>query len=72
VQLGMIGLGRMGQNMVVRLAKAGHQIVVNDRSNAVVEETLKRVATEAGAEAVGSTTRREPSGSWFPPAWWID
>ena len=31
MQLGMVGLGRMGQNMVVRLAKAGHECVVRDR-----------------------------------------
>ncbi len=34
LQLGMIGLGRMGANMVRRLLKAGHQCVVFDRSPA--------------------------------------
>ena len=32
MQLGMIGLGRMGANMVRRLMKNGHQCVVYDRS----------------------------------------
>ena len=32
MQLGMIGLGRMGANMVRRLLKGGHQCVVFDRS----------------------------------------
>ena len=32
MQLGMIGLGRMGANMVRRLLKDGHQCVVFDRS----------------------------------------
>ena len=32
MQLGMIGLGRMGANMVRRLIKAGHQCVVFDMS----------------------------------------
>src|SRR5580658_2878372 len=32
VQLGMIGLGRMGANMVRRLVRAGHQCVVYDMS----------------------------------------
>jgi hypothetical protein len=32
MQLGMIGLGRMGANMVRRLLRAGHQCVVYDRS----------------------------------------
>jgi 6-phosphogluconate dehydrogenase len=30
MQLGMIGLGRMGTNMVCRLAKGGHKCVVYD------------------------------------------
>ncbi|MEE8099352.1 MAG: NAD(P)-binding domain-containing protein, partial [Hyphomicrobium sp.] len=30
MQLGMIGLGRMGANMVVRLMKAGHDLHVYD------------------------------------------
>ena len=32
MQLGMIGLGRMGANMVRRLIKGGHKCVVYDRS----------------------------------------
>ncbi|WP_158749021.1 phosphogluconate dehydrogenase (NAD(+)-dependent, decarboxylating) [Acidobacterium sp. S8] len=38
MQLGMIGLGRMGANMVKRLAARGHECVVYDRSQAVIEE----------------------------------
>ena len=37
MQLGMIGLGRMGANMVRRLIRGGHQCVVYDRSPAAVE-----------------------------------
>ena len=37
MQLGMIGLGRMGANMVRRLLRGGHQCVVYDRSPAAVE-----------------------------------
>ena len=36
MQLGMIGLGRMGANMVRRLIRGGHQCVVYDRSPAAV------------------------------------
>ena len=36
MQLGMIGLGRMGANMVRRLMKAGHECVVYDRNPAAV------------------------------------
>ena len=32
MQLGMVGLGRMGQNMVWRLAKAGHEVSIIDAS----------------------------------------
>jgi 6-phosphogluconate dehydrogenase len=49
MQLGMIGLGRMGANMVRRLIKAGHQCVVFDRS----QETVKQLV---GDGATGSTS----------------
>jgi 6-phosphogluconate dehydrogenase len=42
MQLGMIGLGRMGANMVRRLIKNGHQCVVYDRSAQAVTESLPR------------------------------
>jgi len=47
VQLGMIGLGRMGANMVRRLLKGGHQCVVFDRSPKAVEELAGEKATGA-------------------------
>ena len=37
MQLGMIGLGRMGANMVRRLLRSGHECVVYDPSVANVE-----------------------------------
>jgi 6-phosphogluconate dehydrogenase len=49
MQLGMIGLGRMGANMVKRLLKAGHNCVVYDRSPDVVKELV-------GAGAVGTAS----------------
>jgi len=49
MQLGMIGLGRMGANMVRRLIRGGHQCVVYDRSPAAVEALV----TEG---AVGSSS----------------
>jgi len=44
MQLGMIGMGRMGANMVRRLLRGGHQCVVFDRSPKVVEELVKEKA----------------------------
>ena len=49
MQLGMIGLGRMGGNMVRRLLNNGHQCVVYDGSANAVAELVK-------ANAVGSTS----------------
>ena len=45
MQLGMIGLGRMGANMVRRLINKGHNFVVFDRSPKVVNELVKEKAT---------------------------
>src|SRR5580704_11243426 len=49
MQLGMIGLGRMGANMVRRLLKAGHPAVVFDMSPKAVEEVI-------GEKAIGSSS----------------
>ena len=59
MQLGMIGLGRMGQNMVVRLSKAGHQLVVSDRSAEVIQQTQQRVQKEAGGQAGGASALKD-------------
>ena len=45
MQLGMIGLGRMGANMVRRLQKNGHQCVVYDRSPESVKQLVGEGAT---------------------------
>ena len=49
MQLGMVGLGRMGANMVRRLLKAGHQCVVFDMSPKAVEELVKEKAVGASS-----------------------
>src|SRR5690348_4961312 len=38
MQLAMIGLGRMGGNMVRRLLQGGHEVVVYDRSPEAIQE----------------------------------
>src|SRR6516165_1356482 len=48
MQLGMIGLGRMGGNMVRRLLRSGHQCVVYNSSANAVAELVKE-------KAVGTT-----------------
>src|SRR5437899_8926979 len=47
MQLGMIGLGRMGANMVRRLQKSGHKCVVYDRSADSVKQLEGEGATGA-------------------------
>jgi 6-phosphogluconate dehydrogenase len=65
VQLGMIGLGRMGANMVRRLMKAGHSCVVYDVSAAAVK------ALEAEG-ATGCTSLEELAGKLEAPrAAWV-
>ena len=49
MQLGMIGLGRMGANMVRRLIKKGHNCVVFDRSQQTVNDLAKENATGASS-----------------------
>ena len=44
MQLGMVGLGRMGANMVRRLLQGGHQCVVFDRSPKAVNELVQEKA----------------------------
>ncbi len=64
MQLGMIGLGRMGGNMVRRLMRGGHECVVRDLSPENVKEL-------AGEGATGSSTLddfvaklRKPRAAW--------
>src|SRR6516164_9671422 len=65
MQLGMIGLGRMGANMVRRLRRGGHQCIVFDRSPKAVEELMKE-------NAVGAASLREFVGSLAKPrAVWL-
>ena len=51
LQFGMIGLGRMGANMVRRLMKNGHPCVVYDRSEGAVSALVKDGATGSSSLA---------------------
>ncbi|HYR08513.1 MAG TPA: decarboxylating 6-phosphogluconate dehydrogenase [Longimicrobium sp.] len=50
MRLGMVGLGKMGGNMVQRLARGGHHVVVHDRD----PEVTARIGASDGAEPAGS------------------
>src|SRR6201993_3248130 len=65
MRLGMIGLGRMGANMVRRLLKNGHQCVVFDRSPNVVQELVKEKATGAASLADLVTKLDRPRAIWL-------
>jgi len=45
MQLGMVGLGRMGANIVRRLMRDGHECVVTDVDRAAVRQLVKEGAT---------------------------
>ena len=65
MQLAMIGLGRMGANMVRRLVKGGHQCVVFDRSPKAIEALTKDKAI--GASSVAELVRKleKPRAAWL-------
>jgi 6-phosphogluconate dehydrogenase len=65
VQVGMIGLGRMGANMTTRLLRGGHQVVVFDRSAEAVQHA-------AGEGATATTSLKDLVGKLTAPrAVWI-
>src|SRR5246127_2670356 len=65
MQLGMIGLGRMGANMVRRLLRAGHQCVVYDRSPQAVQELVKERAGGADSLAAFVKKLNKPRAIWL-------
>ncbi|MBZ0287613.1 MAG: NADP-dependent phosphogluconate dehydrogenase, partial [Anaerolineae bacterium] len=54
MELGMVGLGKMGRNMVTRLLTGGHHIVVHDLNAEVVQATAAQgaVASESAVDLV--------------------
>jgi 6-phosphogluconate dehydrogenase len=65
MQLGMIGLGRMGANMVRRLIKGGHQCVVFDMSPKVVKELTQEQAVGASSLADLVKKLQKPRAVWL-------
>ncbi|PWU03890.1 MAG: 6-phosphogluconate dehydrogenase (decarboxylating) [Terriglobia bacterium] len=65
MQLGMIGLGRMGANIVKRLLAAGHQCVVFDQNRGAVKELVDNGASGSASleEFVGLLT--PPRAAWL-------
>jgi 6-phosphogluconate dehydrogenase len=65
MQLGMIGLGRMGANMVRRLINKGHSCVVFDRSPQVVNDLVKEKATGSASLAEFAKKLEKPRAIWL-------
>lgn len=65
MQLGMIGLGRMGSNMVERLMKSGHQCVVYDTHPEAMETLVKRGAQSAKSLAEFLQKLTKPRALWL-------
>jgi len=65
VQLGMIGLGRMGANMVRRLLRGGHQCSVYDMSPKAVAELVKEKAVGAASLAEFAASLTKPRAVWL-------
>jgi 6-phosphogluconate dehydrogenase len=65
MQLGMIGLGRMGANMVRRLLRQGHDCVVYNRTPQPVAELAKEKATGAASLAELVKKMAKPRAIWL-------
>ena len=65
MQLGVIGLGRMGANMVRRLLESGHQCVVYDRSAKAVEDLVKVDASGSSSLLEFTKLLSAPRAIWL-------
>src|SRR5829696_2913594 len=65
MQIGMIGLGRMGANMVRRLLRGGHECVVNDRNPEAVQAMEAEGATGAASVDDFIAKLKPPRAIWL-------
>ncbi len=65
MQLGMVGLGRMGANMVRRLMKAGHECVVFDMFPKAVEDLVKEKAVGSSSLQDFVSKLQKPRAIWL-------
>lgn len=65
MELGFIGLGKMGMNMVTRLRRDQHRVVVYDRNSPLIQEAEQQgcVGAESPADLVGKLQR--PRAVWL-------
>jgi 6-phosphogluconate dehydrogenase len=65
MELGMIGLGRMGANMTERLLGAGHRVVSYDRSWQAVESVVRKGAAGADSLKAMAAALKPPRVVWL-------
>src|ERR1039457_6475868 len=65
MELGMIGLGRMGTNMVQRLLRAGHHCVVYDLNSVAVQALVKEDAVGANSLEDFASKLKAPRNVWM-------
>ena len=67
MQIGMIGLGRMGANMVRRLLKGGHHCVVFNRSPNAVKQLVQKEKAVVGQPSLADLVRKldRPRAVWL-------
>jgi 6-phosphogluconate dehydrogenase len=65
MELGMIGLGRMGANMTERLVLGGHQVVTYDRSAEAIQRVVDKGATGAASLADFVKKLSPPRAIWL-------
>lgn len=65
MQLGMVGLGRMGANMVRRLMRGGHNCVVYDRNAEAVRALVSEGAAGAASIAEFASKLKAPRAVWL-------
>lgn len=73
MRIGMVGLGRMGANMVLRLLKAGHEVVVWDHSAAAIQNLASKGAVAATDPQDLVSKLTSPKAIWMMiPAAYVD
>jgi len=65
MELGMIGLGRMGANMTERLLRGGHRVVSYDRSSQAVQSVVGKGASAAESLEALAVALRVPRVVWL-------
>src|SRR5438477_4222377 len=64
MEMGFVGLGRMGLNMTTRLVRGGHRVVAFDRNPAAIAEACRQGATGAASLEALISALPAPRALW--------